>query len=103
MSVTSTALRARALDTIRRARQVAGRQDKAGLDLLMLALAGKKSLSQGGFDKVIKMCDEMVAVLKTEQDDDDHKKEYCGTQFDLSDDKKKALERTVSDEKNAIA
>ena len=30
-----------------------------------------------GFDKVLKMIEEMVATLKTEQLDDDHKKEYC--------------------------
>merc|ERR1719226_303350 len=45
----------------------------------------------------------MVEVLKKEQGDDDNKKEYCGLQFDNADDKKKALERTVSQEKNAIA
>merc|ERR1719363_29005 len=45
----------------------------------------------------------MVEILKREQDDDDHKKEYCSTQFDSADDKKKALERTVSQEEAAIA
>merc|ERR1719363_36728 len=45
----------------------------------------------------------MVEILKREQDDDDHKKEYCSTQFDSADDKKKALERTVSQEENEIA
>merc|ERR1719201_2139144 len=49
------------------------------------------------------MIDEMVATLKTEQQDDDHKKEYCAKQFDLSDDKKKSLERSVSDLETAIA
>merc|ERR1719277_40009 len=49
------------------------------------------------------MIDDMVALLKKEQDDDEHKKEYCGMQFDVSDDKKKALERTISDEESAIA
>jgi len=77
--------------------------DKAAVNLLSLALAGKKALSQGGFDKVIKMIDEMVDVLKKEQEDDEHKKEYCATQFDFSDDKKKALERTISQEENAVA
>ena len=28
---------------------------------------------------------EMVATLKTEQLDDDHKKEYCAKQFDMAD------------------
>merc|ERR1712151_320279 len=37
------------------------------------------------------------------QDDDDHKKEYCALQFDASDDKKKALERSVAGEEASIA
>merc|ERR1719210_1457145 len=45
----------------------------------------------------------MVDTLKKEQVDDDNKKEYCGTQMDSSDDKKKALERSVSDLEAAIA
>merc|ERR1719245_1307241 len=49
------------------------------------------------------MIDEMVAVLEKEQLTDDGKKEYCTAQFDAADDKKKGLERKVSDEENAIA
>merc|ERR1719217_1896076 len=45
----------------------------------------------------------MVVTLKTEQQDDDHKKEYCNEEFDLADDKKKSLERSVSDLEKAIA
>ena len=37
------------------------------------------------------MIDEMVANLKTEQADDDNKKDYCGKQLDSADDKKKEL------------
>merc|ERR1712151_327156 len=37
------------------------------------------------------------------QDDDEHKKEYCAMQFDTSDDKKKALERSIAGEESAIA
>merc|ERR1719206_1099313 len=48
------------------------------------------------------MIDEMVATLKTEQKDDDDKKEYCAKQFDLADDKKKTLERSVADLETAI-
>merc|ERR1719456_1464196 len=48
------------------------------------------------------MIDEMVAVLKAEQQDDDDKKEYCATQFDLADDKKKGLERSISNLDKAI-
>jgi len=49
------------------------------------------------------MIDEMVANLKNEQQDDDNKKAYCGTNFDLAEDKKKALDTTSSDEAAAIA
>eukprot|EP00413_Alexandrium_margalefii_P039653 CAMPEP_0204590630 /NCGR_PEP_ID=MMETSP0661-20131031/49898_1 /ASSEMBLY_ACC=CAM_ASM_000606 /TAXON_ID=109239 /ORGANISM="Alexandrium margalefi, Strain AMGDE01CS-322" /LENGTH=715 /DNA_ID=CAMNT_0051600679 /DNA_START=48 /DNA_END=2195 /DNA_ORIENTATION=+ len=95
--------RERALGSLRAAVLASRPEDRAGLDLLVLALSSKKALSRGGFDKVIKMIDSMVEVLKTEQLDDDHKREYCAKQFDVSDDKKKALERTVSDEESAIA
>jgi chromosome segregation ATPase len=48
------------------------------------------------------MIDDMVAQLKTEQKDDDEKKEYCAEEFDKSDDKKKVLEKGVADLKTAI-
>jgi chromosome segregation ATPase len=80
--------------------------DKHRLDFIMLALHGKKV----GFEKVIKMIDEMVALLKTEQQDDYDKKEYCEMQFDHADDKKKSLERSegkltaaIEDAKETIA
>merc|ERR1719410_3004236 len=44
----------------------------------------------------------MVATLKAEQNDDNDKKEYCEKQFDLSDDKKKSLERSISNLEKAI-
>merc|ERR1711904_569053 len=72
---------------------------RPGLNFLALALQGKKV----DFSKVIKTIDEMVATLKVEQQDDNDKKEYCEMQFDTSDDKKKSLERSVSDLEAAIA
>merc|ERR1719243_253480 len=69
------------------------------LNFLALALQGKKV----DFGKVIGMIDEMVSVLTKEQQDDNDKKEYCETQFDLSDDKKKGLERGVSNLETTIA
>jgi len=93
--------RRRALALIRGAQRTPGRH--TNLDLLVLALSGKKGAAQGTFDKVLKMIDEMVDVLKEEQESDDNKKEYCEKQFDVTDDKKKSLERTVSDEDSAIA
>jgi predicted nucleic acid-binding Zn-ribbon protein len=59
---------------------------------IALALEGKKV----GFDKVIKMIDDMIITLKIEQKDDQAKKEYCAKELDASDDKKKGLERAIS-------
>merc|ERR1719162_234184 len=86
VSVSSAATRKQALAEIRKA-------SSPQLDFIALAIQGKKI----GFDKVIKMIDEMSATLKEEQLSDDHKKEYCAKQFDVADDKKKGLERSVAD------
>merc|ERR1711904_40652 len=69
------------------------------LDLIAVALTGKKV----DFTKVIKMIDDMVVLLGKEQTADDDKKEYCKIQFDETDDKKKDLERTISDLEKTIA
>merc|ERR1719198_406822 len=45
----------------------------------------------------------MTSLLKEEQSDDDSKKQYCEVQFDQTEDKKKALDRQLSDEQAAIA
>merc|ERR1719189_1462225 len=97
-----TALRLKALKVVRGAWRVSDRHYRPGLDFLVLVLTGKKALNQGMFDKVIKMCDDLVAELKQEQQDDYDKKEYCEKQFDLADDKKKKLERAEKDAENAI-
>lgn len=68
------------------------------MDFISLALEGKKV----SFEKVLKMIDDMVALLKKEQVDDDAKKEYCNIQFDSLDDSKKGLERAISDSEVAI-
>merc|ERR1719386_568500 len=49
------------------------------------------------------MIDQMVTTLKTEQSDDDSKKEYCAKEFDQADDKKKSLERSIRDLETVIA
>merc|ERR1719262_98848 len=99
MTASSISTRARALEAIRQAQHASKSGRRPHLDFIAMAIQGKKI----GFDKVIKMIDEMVATLKTEQNDDDHKKEYCAKQFDQADDKKKGLERSVSDLETAIA
>merc|ERR1719337_384511 len=75
------------------------RRGRPELNFIALALQGKKV----DFSKVIKMIDDMVATLKTEQQDDNDKKEYCDMQFDHADDKKKGLERGVSNLEKSIA
>merc|ERR1712127_735982 len=102
VKVTTRTLRVEALTALRQAIKSANRDDKPGLEFLALMLAGKKSVGTGGFGKVLKMIDEMVVLLGKEQDDDEHKEEYCSLQFDLTDDKVKALERTLEKHSNAI-
>jgi len=97
IQVSTSALKARALSALQRVLQP-GRDRKVGLELLALALKGKKI----GFEKVIAMVDEMVATLKAEQAEDDKKKQYCAKELDMADDKKRSLERTVSDLETAI-
>jgi len=70
-----------------------GVKGDARLDLISLALRGKKV----DFSKVVKMIDDMVALLAEEQKTDDDKKTYCAKEFDNADDDKKALERAISD------
>jgi len=70
----------------------------ARLDLLEMALRGKKM----GFEKIIKMIDDLVALLAKEQVDDDEKKAWCLAELDTADDKKKALENAISDLEKAI-
>jgi len=97
MDVTRAAVRKQALAAVQAARR-ADRQGHAKLDLIMLSLSGRKV----SFDKVIKMIDGMVVMLKDEQLDDEHKKEYCELQFDDSDDKKKALEFTLQKTETSV-
>jgi len=54
------------------------------------------------FDKVIKMIDEMVALLGEEQTSDDAKKAYCEKELDTAEDEKKVLDIKLSDLEKAI-
>jgi len=74
-------------------------QQRAHLDMISLALSGRKV----SFEKVIKMIDDMVGILGEEQTDDDNKKEYCEKQLDTSDDKKKGLQQDLKDLETTIA
>merc|ERR1719324_1034287 len=102
LEVTSGSLRARALKILREARAKSKKSLKSEaepIDFIEMALHGKKA----GFEKVIKLIDDMVVTLKKEQVEDDHKKEYCDTEFDIAEDKKKELELDIADSEKIIA
>merc|ERR1719160_687246 len=87
----------RALVALQQASQ--GDKQDVRINLISLALKGKKV----SFEKVLKMIDDMVALLGKEQQDDDDKKEYCEKLIDQTEDNLKALELSVSDLGKAIA
>merc|ERR1719265_2982912 len=98
MDVSKVNQRMQALASLRAAQKGYAKSSRPEMNFLVMALQGKKV----DFGKVIKMIDDMVATLTAEQQDDNDKKEYCETQFDLADDKKKGLERDVSNLEKAI-
>merc|ERR1719401_2668110 len=98
MKVTSGAMRQKAANILK---SIHGRSQKHDprLDLIELAMHGSKM----GFEKIIKMIDELVVDLKKEQTLDDEKKQYCLSELDKAEDKKKGLEWDISDLEKAIA
>jgi len=96
VQVSSKSMKSRALEILGALRR--SPRHSYQLDFISMALSGKKI----GFEKVIKMIDDLVAELKAEQINDDNKKEYCAAEFDVSDDKKKVLEKGVADLETAI-
>jgi len=64
----------------------------AQIGLIQLALMGKKA----GFEKIIKMIDDMVVLLQEEQKDDEKQKEWCEAEFDKSEDKEGELKRKIA-------
>mmetsp|Transcript_5100 Transcript_5100/g.11288 ORF Transcript_5100/g.11288 Transcript_5100/m.11288 type:complete len:705 (+) Transcript_5100:74-2188(+) len=97
MATSSRELRQRALALVKKA-PMAHKSDRAALDLIAMALTGKKV----SFEKVFTLIDELVEVLAKEQGEDDKKKAYCEEQFDTTEDKVKALQQTLSDLELAI-
>jgi len=71
----------------------------SALELVAVALSGRAG---GSFDKVVKMIDDMVALLGKEQAADDDKKAYCEAELDRSEDEKKSLDLKASDLAKAI-
>lgn len=94
----SAALRQRAATTLVGSKAHMRPGQHRRLDFILLALRGRKV----GFEKIVKLVDELVVTLKNEQKDDENKKEYCDAQLDSTDDKKKALERSISDTATVI-
>merc|ERR1712224_121824 len=76
-----------------------GQMRPVRVDFVELALNSNKV----DFSKVITMIDEMVVHLAKEQEDDDHKKEYCQTQLDTTEDKAKELQHSIDDLDTTIA
>merc|ERR1719159_2375996 len=66
------------------------KQAQYGLMLLQL-----KSKSTGDFEHIVKMIDDMVALLKKEQADDDKQKEFCDTELRNGANDKAAAEDSV--------
>merc|ERR1719387_1803410 len=71
VTATGKAVKSRALALVETSRSA--RNGDFRLNLISLALKGKKV----SFDKVLAMVDDMVALLKKKQVDDDDKKAYC--------------------------
>lgn len=67
----------------------------------MVAMAVKSRTA--GFEKVLKMIDDMVSLLKEEQQKDADKKEYCDNQLAQAKDKKELLEGNIEDVGTEIA
>jgi chromosome segregation ATPase len=66
---------------------------------MQLALAGKKV----GFEKIVKMMDDMVVLLGKEQKDDDAQKDYCEAEFEKSEDESDDLKRKIKATEATIA
>merc|ERR1719210_2414162 len=94
----SEALRKRASEALASSRSRMRPGHHRNIDFVLLALRGRKV----GFEKVVKLVDSLVVTLNNEQKDDDDKKAYCEAQLDSADDKKKALERSISDTSTVI-
>jgi peptidoglycan hydrolase CwlO-like protein len=87
VKVTAKEMKQMALETLK------GVKGKVGIDLISLALKGKKV----SMEKVIKMVDDMVVLLGEEQEADEAKKEQCEKDIDETEDKHKQLNVEIAD------
>jgi len=95
IEVTAKSAMAKALQTLKDNR----RGSDPRVDLIEVALRGGKP----GFEKIIKLIDELTAKLKDEQSEDDEKKEWCENEIDKTEDTKKVLSNDISDLETAIS
>jgi len=95
VEVSSVAARHRAMNVLKLSRSHKGDHR---LDLIEMAMRGGKM----GFEKIIKMIDNLVVELKAEQGMDKDKKAYCLAELDKAEDKHKELELDISDLEKAI-
>jgi len=95
LQASSKIMKKSALSALKAARRSADPR----LDLVQVALSGGKI----GFDKIVKMIDDLVVTLKAEQVTDDEKKAYCLDELDKSEDKAKELKLDISDLEKALA
>merc|ERR1719254_311697 len=98
VSVSSRVTRQRALSALKSVRSF-GQHADPRIDLIEMAMHGGKM----GFEKIIKMIDDLVVELKKDQSVDDDKKSYCLAELDKAEDKHKGLEADISDLSKAIA
>merc|ERR1719277_1104519 len=92
------AAKARALQILRKASK-GHHGGMRRMDFIGLALKGKAV----GFDKVIKMIDNMISMIKEEQVADENKKEYCNKEIDSTEDTIKKLGVQASKIQKTIA
>jgi len=95
VKITAKSMAKSALAVLKQAR--VGAKDPR-VDFLEIALKGGKV----GFEKIIKLIDELVATLQQEQKDDNAKKDWCEAELDKTEDTKKVLQNKVSDLETAI-
>lgn len=69
------------------------------LDLIALAMHSKTA----NFDKIMKLIDDMVALMKKEQGADDAKKAQCAKDLDEAEDEKKEIAHTLGNMEKSIA
>jgi len=93
--VNAQILRQRAIEAIHTAME---NSRSPHLDFITLALRGKKI----GFEKIIKMIDDLVSTLKKQEKDDEDKKAYCTTEMDTTEDKIKNVKGTKTDVESAL-